>query len=359
MRLELEDGRARRRAPIGRKLAALALTLMAGLALTGPAAAADTQPDEGTVRWSVAPADTEGRDGRRVINLDLEPGATTEDRILVENLSSREVTFAITANDGYRTKSGSFDAMPSHHVPEFGGAWIKLPQDSVTLDGGEKIILPFQVEIPENATPGDHIAGVMASIRTEATSQNVAMESRMGVRVNIRVAGEVSAVASVDGVTAEYEMNWNPFAPGRVTLAGDVANSGNIRFVGRLGAEAQGSGPGDVEALEQLEFLPGETRRMTASVEQVWPLGPITVTYRALREVVEAPNGTGNDVTIGEVVGEVTVWAVPWPQLIVLVLLVLLVAAVLLRRRAKRRRLERMLAEARAEGARSVVADAD
>lgn len=320
---------------------------------SAPASGSETAPD-GTVRWSVSPVTPEGQERRRVINLDLEPGTGAEDSVKIHNISSREVTFALTANDGYRTSSGSFDMRPSDHVPEFGGAWISFEEQSVTVPAGGEVIVPFTVEVPENATPGDHIAGVAASIRTEA-SENVATEHRVGVRVNIRVAGEVTGGGTLTVGDTSYEMSWNPFAPGRVVLSGEVANSGNIRFSGQLSGSAGGSTSAEGETLE---FLPGEARAVSATVDQVWPLGPITVTYTVAATVVPAPGGTGNDVVVDPISYSVTVWAIPWPQIILLLLIVGVVFLILRARRAKSTRLQKMLDDARAEGARTARDDA-
>lgn len=369
MRLGL--GTRARTAPPGRRSGPLLLGLLLALLFTGllaPAASAQPSPSPspsptapaeeptpaGTVRWSVSPVQVEGAEPRRVISLDLEPGTGTEDAVRVHNISSVDVTFSLTANDGYRTQSGSFDMMPSDHTPEFGGAWISFDESSVSVPAGGEVIVPFSVEVPENATPGDHIAGVAASIRTEA-SENVATEHRVGVRVNIRVAGEVSAAPGLVADNTSYEMSWNPFAPGKMLLDGQITNNGNIRFAGQLSGTAGGSTstPG-----EDIEFLPGEARDVTATVDQVWPLGPITVTYTVAATVVPAPGGTGNDVVVDPISYSVTVWAIPWPQIILLLLIVGVVFLILRARRAKSTRLQKMLDDARAEGARTARDDA-
>lgn len=374
--MRLGRGDRARTVPSGRRSGPLLLGLLLALLFTGllapgasaqpspspspsPTAPSSTAPSEepspeGTVRWSVSPVQIEGAEPRRVISVDLEPGSGTEDAVRVHNISSVDVTFSLTANDGYRTQSGSFDMRPSDHTPEFGGAWISFDESSVSVPAGAEVIVPFKIDVPENATPGDHIAGVAASIRTEA-SENVATEHRVGVRVNIRVAGEVSTAAGIAADATSYEMSWNPFAPGRMLLDGQITNNGNIRFAGQLSGTAGGStsAPG-----ENIEFLPGESRDVTATVDQVWPLGPITVTYSIAAQVVPAPGGTGDGAVVEPMSYSVTVWAIPWPQIILLLLIAGVVFLILRARRAKANRLQKMLDDARAEGARTARDDA-
>ncbi|GAA2170590.1 hypothetical protein [Glycomyces lechevalierae] len=88
---------------------------------------------------------------------------------------------------------------------------------------------------------------------------------------------------------------------------------------------------------------------MTA--EDVWPLvyvpGSVTVTTTVV--------GEGEDTAIEPVEADAGFWAVPWPQLIVLVGLTLLIGSSLRGRRRSRARLENKLEQAREEGRRDAL----
>src|SRR5690606_33106249 len=98
------------------------------------------------------------------------------------------------------------------------------------------------------------------------------------------------------------------------------------------------------------ELLPGDTRATTVEAGDVWPpvRVPATVT---LVPAVATLDGTSP--THAPLVAESTAWAVPWPQLLVLLGLALLVGAVVQGRRRPRRRLESLLEQAREEGRRA------
>ncbi|MFD2353852.1 hypothetical protein ACFSTC_38170 [Nonomuraea ferruginea] len=146
----------------------------------------------------------------------------------VINRSTEPVDFAIDANDGYLTSKGYFDMRPSDAEPTDGGAWITVPE-RVTIAAGATSVVPVTVSIPRNATPGDHPAGVTASLET--VSGQVRVQNRVGVRLNIRVTGDYVAKVAVTGVRAEYAGSWNPFAAGSVEVTYTVANEGNVRLV--------------------------------------------------------------------------------------------------------------------------------
>jgi hypothetical protein len=323
-----------------------------GTPTAGDSSRAAPDAGDGTVQWSVTPVDR--GDGRRTFNVELRPGASAEDAIVVRNLSSHDVTFKVSANDGYRTKSGSFDMRASDHAPEFGGAWISHPA-SVAIPAGSQAEVPFTIKVPDNATPGDYIAGIAASITANA-SENVVTEHRVGVGINLRVSGAAVPGASLMGAVAVYHPSWNPFSPGSVTMQAQVVNSGNVRFSGTLGGGAAGA---DAIATDgqaaPVELLPSETRTLTSHVDRVWPLGPVTVTYVVAPQVVPIPGSTDNLPAMAAIVTTVTVWAIPWAQIVLLALIAVLVFGWLRVRRARRERLQALLAQARAEGARVAV----
>lgn len=331
--------------------ALLAAAVAGGVTLLAPAATGGAAEESGEVSWSVVPADAEGPDGRRVVDVELAPGEGEVEHVAVANHGEEPVTFALRANDGYLTANGSFDMLPSDTEPADGGAWISVPPE-VTVPGGEAVVVPVEIDVPEHATPGDHPAGVAASIGS--SDDQVLVEHRVGVRVNLRVPGDVVAALDVSQVTTTFEPSWNPFAPGTLDVTVDVANSGNVRLdaAAEVAAEAfavdsRGSAPVG-------ETLGGGSRQVSVSVDRVWPVGPVATTVTVL------PGPVGDDepvAALAPATTTVTTWAVPIPQLLLLVLLVLVLLAERDRRRRARARLEAQLARARAQGAAEARAD--
>ncbi|GAA1816749.1 hypothetical protein [Nesterenkonia flava] len=69
-------------------------------------------------------------------------------------------------------------------------------------------------------------------------SGGVGMESRVGVRVHLRVAGDLVPTLAVTGLETRYEGSWNPFTPGTLYVDYRVENTGNVR----LGSESTAVG---------------------------------------------------------------------------------------------------------------------
>lgn len=332
-------------------LAALLAVLTPGL-LTATASAAAT-PEPPAERWAVSPADEEGPDGRRAVEHTLDPGESVTDRIAVRNVGQEPVTFELTAADGFYTRTGRFDTLAPGEESVAAGTWISIPE-SVTVEAGETEVVEFTVTVPERTEPGDHAAGITASVTSVQAAEdgtNVGVVSRIGVRVLTRVTGEVTPAAALEGVVTRYDLSWNPARPGHATVTFEVHNEGNTRLFAE-GTVDVGGREVTFPAADQprQELLPGDTREITVEVDDVWPLVRVPVTVTLVPEVATM-DGTSS--TLEPVVAESAVWAVPWPQLLVLLGLALLVGAVVQGRRRSRRRLESLLEQAREEGRRA------
>jgi hypothetical protein len=330
-----------------RRLAMAALLFVTLAVFPVPAASADDNQAGETTTWMVRPSDGVSEDGRSWVERKVNPGETVTEHLLVRNLSPFAVTFHLTAADGYFTKTGRFNMLTSDQESVDAGTWIDM-QDTVEVASGADAIVPFTILVPGNATPGDHPAGVAASIRSGG-NEEVGIESRVGFRVMLRVTGDIEPGIQAD-VTAAYVGSWNPFDPGRLDLTYTVTNTGNTRLAitPRLSAAALfGLTTLSVEGAEIAEIAPGESRRETQSIPSVWPL----LFYSADLAVEAAAVST--DLPVGGTLpatASARVVALPWPQLVALAALVLLIWLLRHDRRRRRRHLAELVEKARLEG---------
>jgi hypothetical protein len=328
-------------------VSALVLLVIAAGAAPAGASAQPAESSDAATTWSLVPADADGPDGRRQIDVELEPGEQAVERVALTNGGDTAVTFDLVAADGYLTDAGSFDLRARDVEPTGGGAWIEL-DDAVTVPPGETAVVPFTVAVPERATPGDHPAGVAASVTS--SDGVVTVDHRVGVRVDVHVPGEVVAAVDVTDVVATHHSSWNPFEPGEVTVDAVVTGAGNVVVDVAEHVEVTGpfglGGPVEARSSDDVELIPGSSVRTTLPVADVWPLGRVTV------ELTVTPTpADGADVVATPRTVTVTTWALPWPQLLAVLLLVMVVLGIRALVAARRERLRRMLDAARAEGA--------
>ncbi len=346
-------GRAGRTAPrrlvVAMYLVASVIFVSAAFAPAGFATTGD--PTASPVTWAVTPADATGPDGRSWVELELDSGVSVDEYLAVRNLSDRDVTFSLTAADGYFTPAGRFNMLPGDKQSVAAGTWISMDK-TVTVAAGSTAVVPFTVTVPDNATPGDHAAGIAASIYSQGGSDGtqLGVESRVGFRVMTRVKGEVKPALSMKA-TASYDTSWNPLEPGSADLTVDLENTGNVRLSvdpSTMVNDARWPAAGTDEA-RTLELLPGDRRSVSIHVPQVWPLGMMTLPVTVSQGVI-APDGATQ--TLDPVWENVALWAIPWPQLAVLVALLLLFAGLFRGRKRRKKELVRLVEEAREAGRR-------
>ncbi|MEV0731107.1 hypothetical protein [Polymorphospora sp. NPDC050346] len=321
------------------------LAVLAAVLVTVPIAPAGALA-EPTLTWAVQPADGNGPDGRRWIERTLDPGQVVTEHLAVRNFSDAAATFALKAADGYLTGKGRFNMLPSHQKSTDGGTWIAV-QETVTVGARQTKVVPFTITVPRDATPGDHPAGIAATVTS--TGGTVAVESRVGFRVMLRASGTITASLAVGDLTATYRPSWNPFSAGTVDVGYTATNDGNAAVTGRGRVTVPGLfGLGDrIVPADIEETLPSGNRRIEARVTGVWTFGP-------LRTAVDVtPAVLGGDQAGAEIrpaSATVTVWAVPWSQLALVVVLFALVVVARTVTRRRRQRLARLLDRAREEG---------
>lgn len=316
---------------------------------------------EPTVTWSASPASESGPDGRAWMVLEAEPGETITEHLAVRNLGVAEVTFALSSADGYFTPTGRFNMLPRESESVDAGTWIEV-QETVTVAPNGIAVVPVSIAVPDNATPGDHAAGLAASIVSAGSGDGTTMgvESRVGFRVMTRVSGEINAKLSVVEATGGYDWSWNPFRPGSVTLGYELENTGNVQLsvAGHTGAasgdaDADGDDGGsgaeftDTGATEA-ELLPGDRRSFEIEVADVWPLGMLNLTLGIDQAMVSHDGASDPLPTLEQ---NVVVWAIPWPQLTSLFALALILGGVLLGHRHNQKRVRTLVENARLEGA--------
>lgn len=293
---------------------------------------------DGSVTWSASPADQNGADGRSWVDLDVDPGASVQEHIAVFNYTDEPLALKLETADGYFTENGRFNMQPSSATPSGAGMWLDAPE-TITVPPREQAVVPYRIDVPASASPGDYLAGIAATLTTvSADHEGLSVASRVGFRVMIRVSGELDSRLSVDA-TAQYSPSWNPFQPGRLEVATTVRNTGNTRLLLEQSMGVSSALVGSRESMVEGagEIAPGETRVLTTGVSGVWPTFWVTVD-----SAVTGSNAAKIDTPDAVAVDSAVVMTVPWSQIaLVLAVLVLVWTWILRRRRRTARQVNR------------------
>lgn len=375
-------------------LAALAVTL--GTALAGPAAAASgaavstgavsaavvsaapaAAPTD-DVTWGVRTATNDQGTDRENFRYTVDPGATVSDELVVTNHGEGTLSLDVYAADGYTTSAGQLDVLTrdeensdADNSDETGsvnvGAWLEPGVGQVRLEPGESADVPFTLRVPDDATPGDYAGAILTSRTVTADEAGLDYETRSGIRVYLRVAGDLEPSLTVTDAHVEYQQTLNPFGSGDATVTYTVRNEGNVRLAASQDVTVAGpfgwlAARGSADDLPEL--LPGETWPVSVPVDGVAPLfwmGADIVLVAQLPDVAGATPG------VAPVEARATGAAVPWLPLVIVVLLAAVVVVIVRRRRTRGQRedarVQAAVAKALAEqaagaGASSAVAEA-
>lgn len=302
----------------------LATSLLALLSFIAPSAArADTtQPPA----WSIDTVDSDRGTDRQNFSYDVNPGDVITDSITVTNTGPGALTLTIYAADAFTTATGAVDILESGEPSVDAGTWVAPGAGSISLEPGASIDVPFTLTVPADATPGDHSAAIVASLLPGDSTDQVKVERRLGLRIDMRVSGELAPTAEIRSLATNWgAAGFNPFAGGTTTVSYELVNTGNVRLASLEDLRLSGIGGAARVALtggEIPELLPGSavtiTREVTSSA--IGPLnGALTVYLQ--------PVGAFTDVPVA-VTAELSAFALPWSLVVLAVVLLLLVAGI-------------------------------
>ncbi|WP_372671186.1 WxL protein peptidoglycan domain-containing protein [Amycolatopsis kentuckyensis] len=302
------------------------VTLLAaslGFAVAAPAEAQETP-------WTVSTAANDFGAGRDNYSYTAAPGDRIDDGLVIANHGSVPLDLAVYAADAFTAESGQLDLL-AHAKPSTGvGAWVHPAHDRVTVRPGQSAQVPFTLALPADATPGDHLGGILASL----TQGDV--ERRVGLRIRLRVGGDLRPALAVENLDMRYSGTIDPLGTGDATLAYTIRNSGNAVVTARQSATATGPFGSLRVAADPIPdsppLLPGETWQVTAAVHGVTPALYLAGTVSLVPLLTDAAGSTtplsGVDTTAHSS-------AVPWTAVLFIVLCVLLIVFLVVRRRKR------------------------
>jgi hypothetical protein len=323
-------GRRRRR---GRLLAAT-LVFASLAALSAPAARAVDDPNapappgSGQVleSWGLAPTGTDPNQpsSRPTLTYELSPGTTIQDSVTLWNFSDVALDFHIYGTDAYNNRTGQFTLLSGDQKPTDAGSWVTLGTNNLTVAARTKVDIPVTLKVPLEVSPGDHSAGIVASVPTPVAQngQRIVLDRRTGTRLYVRVSGPVNPELRVENVSSDYHGAFNPL-DGSMDVSYTVRNPGNVR----LGAKPvlTVSGPfGSAVKTVKLEPIPELLPKN--SVTYHVKVSGVPALFRDTANVELNPIGAGGVKTrsLPPASASSTTWAIPWTLLLVIVLAYLL-----------------------------------
>jgi hypothetical protein len=342
--------------PLGLCLAALlSLSLVT---FPGSAHAAEVAASMGTaqrtkakpkVGFGIVPATAKDLDVRSLFSFGLSPGSVAYDHVAVVNYSPKALNLDVYATDALNSAEGGYALRAATDKPSDLGAWVVVGEKSrrrtVSVPGRRKdgspgrVILPVAISVPANATPGDHAAGIVASLITlgkNPTGQNVRLEQRVAGRIYVRVSGKLQPDLAVTALKATYIKGDRPFASGSVRVDYTITNGGNLRMGFNPSVEVAGPfgvGRRSAAGSRVAELLPGSSQRIRTTVSGIWPMGYDNVTVVAAPVAAIAAAAP----PVEPARETIRIWVITWELMLELLLLSALLGYLIVRHMSRRR----------------------
>ncbi|MFF3426672.1 WxL protein peptidoglycan domain-containing protein [Streptomyces sp. NPDC002602] len=244
-----------------------------GLLPAGSAAAADNGA------WGVFPTPPAGAamTDRAYFFHQGAAGSTVRDSVTIVNSSDRELTFQVFATDAVNTPvGGAFALLPVESKPKDVGTWTALSTGAaatVTVPPKGREDVPFTVRVPEDATPGDHVGGIVAlntaveGVRADGKVR-VGVKRSVGARLYFRVPGPLTPGLSVEDVRVSRGAPLLPWSKdARATVSYALVNRGNVVVEPKVTISAEGLFGRNVldrpTRAPRLVLLPGQRIELT------------------------------------------------------------------------------------------------
>ena len=331
---------------------AIVVPLLVSPMFSASSGAAETQAPgaASNFQFSVQPFADTGSQQRSDFTYELQPGHSVLDRVVIINSSSNAETFVAYPEDATNVKgSGGFAFQQQNKVHNTTvGKWATIGQTQFTVPPGKEIVDPFQLAIPGDATPGDHVGGIVVQqLRSPAqapSKEGVNLVLRIAVPIFVRVVGPVRPGMTIESVNVRHSSPLFPYLSGstKVAVTLTLVNTGNVILTpktatmsitalvgGTLHSFTVHRHPGSQSQKNPLpaEILPGGQFTLTEVWSGAPPYEPLTAHASAL-----ANNPTSSVPIVAN--ASTTFWYFPWLPILIVVLLIV---GLILWRRWRRR----------------------
>ncbi|HTA04055.1 MAG TPA: hypothetical protein VK802_26990 [Streptosporangiaceae bacterium] len=282
-----------------------------------------------SITWSVIPASATAPDHRSTFNYaNVKPGSTISDHVAVINRSSQSVAFTIYATDATgTTQSDALILLPAGKQPTQIGAWAKfsrnIAQLSVIIPGDKGVIEPFTINVPRNASPGDHVGAMLGQVtvvRKTRSGTSFNESQRIAVPILLRVIGPLHAGLRVESVSVGYHGGFNPLNDGQATVTFTVQNTGNVLLGGSQGVSVSGLfGAATARQKSLPVVLPGDAVKFTETTGFLYGAGPLTAHVNLSPGA--GPGEPPLAAPMAAVTASASTLAVPWSILLILIVI--------------------------------------
>ena len=300
-------------------LVAAATAVLCVVGLAGIAIGAESTPDYGVRTARLNDAERPGNSFDHAV----ESSTSVTDAVEIFNFTDKTMVFDVYASDMVPLADGGLTAASRTDEVTGTGLWIVVSTDTVEVPPRESVLVDFDIVVPVGTPPGDQFAALLVEPETEPTGGSIESRTRIGIRVNIEVIGEVDLGVALGGLTSER-------LGGTVQYRLEVENTGSVTFeAGGIATVADWRGNQRAEIVFEpagVFVAPGDQVVLVAD----WTDPPLFGRFDTTA-TVQATVGDRESVPFET--GVLTVWIIPWALVISILVVVLIIAGILYAKR--------------------------
>ncbi|MEV4418687.1 DUF916 domain-containing protein [Patulibacter sp. NPDC049589] len=311
----------------------LAVVMLCAVVLSGAAARPAFAADDG-VRWTVKAAANGFGAGRTDYAYTLSPGGRLDDAVEITNQGTTALRLAIGTADATTSRAGRLALVPRGPRSKDVSTWVRFERDEVSVPPDGAVTVPFTVSPPKDASAGDHVGGIVATLAGSAPAGGAAAPRGPGLPIRLRVSGALKPSLAVEALKTHYSGTANPVGAGDARVTYRIRNTGNTILSARQSVSASGPfGSWSRRAApiaDSPPLLPGGTWQVSASLHDVAPAFRQSATVRLVPLLADV---AGSVAPLAATTATAHAVAVPWTLLLVVVVVAGAVVAVLRRHR--------------------------
>ncbi len=244
----------------------------------------------------------------------LKPGESMVREVTVTNRISEQRIFKLQVEDISGTADGSaaLQVIEGERGPYSIRDYVSFPEDTFTLNLGERARIPVTITVPPDAEPGGYYGSVLVStVQLGEDGNEVAPRNpiiaRVGSHVFLTVEGDISRSGETIDLSTLPSQWWYQSGPIKLAIAYENTGTIHVNPYGELTiANVFGEEVGRVE-MEPWFVLPQSIRTREVTWDREFLFG---------RYTAKATVNRGYDDILDTV--EVTFWVLPWKLLLLI-----------------------------------------
>lgn len=187
------------------------------------------------------------------IEISMHPGETTSGKLPLINESTIPLTFTFQVRDITVDNNKGIPKIITSNQLQILSQWIKLSQESVTLQPGERTEIEYFIELPSNLLPGGYYTTILYQTSASQEKTQTKIKTQLGTILYLTVEGDYFKDAYLKSFNLPSFQEHGPINPNF-----EIQNVGSIHIKPKITLRINSLGRDEVKLnLPERNIFPG------------------------------------------------------------------------------------------------------